>query len=225
MQPGSRDIKENIMFWEGSFMSRIFLFIGVGFFCFGSIILPAAAANTTVNATATTVPATTATTAPLPPVSSFFGSPTSGTAPFTVQFTDTSTNSPTSWLWDFGDGNTGTAENPSNTYTTAGTFTVSLTATNTAGSNTETQTDYITVGDVPEVSFYASETSGTAPFTVQFTDTSTNLPTSWLWDFGDGETSVEQSPSHTYTDPGTYTVSLTAVNTAGTNQATQSDLY
>ena len=175
----------------------------------------AAGANTATQTSYITVSAV--------PGASFYASETSGTSPFTVQFTDSSTNVPTSWVWDFGDGNTSTAENPSNTYATAGTFTVSLIATNTAGSNTETQTDYITVGDVPEVSFYASETSGTTPFTVQFTDSSTNSPTSWLWDFGDGETSVEQSPSHTYTDPGTYTVSLTAVNTAGSNQATQSD--
>jgi PKD repeat protein len=157
------------------------------------------------------------------PLASFYGSETSGTAPFTVEFTDTSTNSPTSWSWDFGDGNTSTAQNPANTYSTAGNYTVSLTATNTAGSNTATQTGYITVSDVPLASFYASETSGTAPFTVEFTDTSTNSPTSWSWDFGDDETSAEQNPSHTYTNPGTYSVSLTAENSAGINQSIQSD--
>ena len=157
------------------------------------------------------------------PLASFYGSETSGTAPFTVEFTDTSTNSPTSWSWDFGDGNTSTAQNPANTYSTAGNYTVSLTATNTAGSNTATQTGYITVSDIPLASFYGSETSGTAPFTVEFTDTSTNSPTSWSWDFGDDETSAEQNPSHTYTNPGTYSVSLTAENSAGINQSIQSD--
>ncbi len=160
---------------------------------------------------------------PVSPVAGFTGTPTSGSVPLTVQFTDTSTNSPTSWSWDFGDGNTSTAQNPANTYSTAGNYTVSLTATNTAGSNTATQTGYITVSDVPLASFYASETSGTAPFTVEFTDTSTNSPTSWSWDFGDDETSAEQNPSHTYTNPGTYSVSLTAENSAGINQSIQSD--
>ena len=211
------------MYRRGFFPSRGLLLICVGLFCIGGIILPAAAANTTVTATATTVPVTTATTAPLPPVASFFGSPTSGTAPLTVGFTDTSANSPKLWSWNFGDGNTSTAENPSNTYTTAGVYPVSLTATNAAGANTATQTGYITVSAAPVASFYASETSGTAPLTVQFTDTSTNSPTSWSWNFGDGETSVEQSPSHTYSDPGTYTVSLTVVNNAGSNKATETD--
>ncbi len=64
----------------------------------------------------------------------------------TVNFTDTSTNSPTSWSWTFGDNAAlSTAQNPSHTYTTAGTYTVALTATNAGGSNTKTKTSYITV--------------------------------------------------------------------------------
>jgi PKD repeat protein len=61
-----------------------------------------------------------------------------------VQFTDQSQNGPTSWLWDFGDGTTSTQQNPRKCYTTAGTYNVSLTATNTAGANTSTRTGYIT---------------------------------------------------------------------------------
>jgi C1A family cysteine protease/uncharacterized membrane protein len=80
-----------------------------------------------------------------PPVANFAGAPTSGTAPLTVTFTDSSTGSPTSWNWNFGDGSTSTAKNPSHTYTSAGTYTVSLNATNSAGSNTLTRTGYITV--------------------------------------------------------------------------------
>jgi uncharacterized protein (TIGR02145 family) len=63
----------------------------------------------------------------------------------TVNFTDQSTNSPTEWFWDFGDGNTSTSQNPSNIYITAGIYTVSLTATNSYGSDAETKTRYITV--------------------------------------------------------------------------------
>lgn len=62
-----------------------------------------------------------------------------------VQFTEESTNNPTSWSWDFGDGNTSTSQNPSHTYSSAGTYTVELTVSNDFGSDTETKTDYITV--------------------------------------------------------------------------------
>ncbi|MDD4051175.1 MAG: S8 family serine peptidase [candidate division Zixibacteria bacterium] len=79
-----------------------------------------------------------------PPVAAFSGTPTSGTIPLTVVFTDASTNSPTSWSWTFGDGGTSTSQNPSHTYTTAGTYTVVLTATNAYGSDSETKTGYIT---------------------------------------------------------------------------------
>ena len=56
-----------------------------------------------------------------------------------------------------------------------------------------------------------------APLAVQFTDTSANSPTSWLWSFGDGGTSSSQNPSHTYTNAGTYSVMLTVTNVAGSN--------
>ena len=56
-----------------------------------------------------------------------------------------STNGPTSWLWDFGDGNNSTLQHPSHTYTTSGTYTVQLTATNSVGNHVETKTNYINV--------------------------------------------------------------------------------
>jgi PKD repeat protein len=88
------------------------------------------------------------TSAAAPPVADFSGTPTSGTVPLLVNFTDLSSGSPTSWSWDFGDGTgTSTDQNPSYTYTTAGTYTVSLTATNAYGSDTETKVDYITATD------------------------------------------------------------------------------
>jgi GH18 family chitinase/PKD repeat protein len=80
-----------------------------------------------------------------PPGSQFTSNITSGTSPLTVQFTDTSTASPTSWLWNFGDGGTSTAENPVHTYSIPGTYNVSLEATNEEGSNTTTNSDYISV--------------------------------------------------------------------------------
>jgi PKD repeat protein len=90
---------------------------------------------------------------PTQPTADFSASPTSGPAPLTVQFTDRSTGSPTSWAWDFqGDGIVdSTAQNPTFTYAGAGTYTVALTATNTLGGDSETKIGYITVssGNAP----------------------------------------------------------------------------
>jgi len=164
-----------------------------------------------------------------PPTANFSGTPISGDYPLTVSFTDLSSGSPTSWSWDFGDGvGTSTVQNPSYIYETAGTYTVSLTATNAYGSDTETKTDYITVTEPstnpPVADFSGSPTSGDYPLTVSFTDLSTENPTSWSWDFGDGVgTSTEQNPSYTYEAAGTYTVSLTATNAYGSDTETKTD--
>ena len=83
-----------------------------------------------------------------PPVASFIITNSSGTAPLAVQFTDTSANSPTSWLWSFGDGRTSRSQNPSHIYTNAGTYTVMLTVTNGAGSNTTPGSGIITASGI-----------------------------------------------------------------------------
>ncbi|HPP77109.1 PKD domain-containing protein, partial [Methanospirillum sp.] len=151
-----------------------------------------------------------------PPVAMFEGTPLSGSAPLTVQFTDLSIGPPTSYAWDFGDGGNSTEANPSHVYTTAGTYTVKLTVRNSGGSHTMTRENYITVGGSGIIAdFSASPTSGTAPLTVQFTDLSTGNPTMWAWDFGDGGTAMVASPSYTYQNPGTYTVKLTASSQTG----------
>jgi len=82
-----------------------------------------------------------------PPVADFSATPTNGETPLAVQFTDLSINNPTSWSWDFGDGGSSNAQNPSYVYTSAGTYTVELTATNTNGDDTVTKVDYITVNN------------------------------------------------------------------------------
>jgi uncharacterized protein (TIGR02145 family) len=79
----------------------------------------------------------------VPPAAHFEATPLTGDKPLEVTFTDLSENSPTSWSWDFGDGGTSTEQNPVHTYNEAGNFAVSLTATNAAGSDTETKEDYI----------------------------------------------------------------------------------
>jgi PKD repeat protein len=159
---------------------------------------------------------------PFAPIPNFNATPTSGPAPLPVQFLDTSTGSPTSWNWSFGDGGGSNVQNPTYTYANPGTYTVSLTATNAAGSNTTTLQGFVNVtNSLPVANFTGSPISGTAPTTVKFTDTSTGSPTSWNWSFGDGGTSNVQNPTYTYANPGTYTVSMTATNAAGSSTMTQ----
>ena len=134
-----------------------------------------------------------------------------------VTFTVLSSGSPDQWSWDFGDSGTSSLQSPSDTYTAPGKYTVTLTATNGQGSDAEVKVDYIKVG-VPVANFSADQTSGTAPLDVIFTDSSSGTPTSWLWDFGDGNTSTAQNPpTHTYSNPGQYTVTLTATNAQGSD--------
>jgi PKD repeat protein len=163
---------------------------------------------------------------PVPPIADFSGTPTTGRAPLTVQFTDLSTGGPTEWFWQFGDGTVSTEQNPQKTYTTAGTYTVSLNATNIDGSSLITKTDYITVSETPSppvANFTGTPGTGTVPHTVQFTDLSTGNPTSWLWQFGDGTNSTDQHPLKIYATAGNYTVSLTATNAAGSDSETKTD--
>ncbi|EKQ52097.1 MAG: PDK repeat-containing protein [Methanobacterium sp. Maddingley MBC34] len=155
------------------------------------------------------------------PVASFTTNTTSGAIPLTVQFNDTSSHVPTEWFWDFGDGTNSTDQNPLHTYNNAGTYTVKLTASNAVGNNTIEKSNLITSITTPVSNFTATTTIGNAPFTVTFTDQSTNTPTSWLWNFGDGTTSTSQNPTHTYSTLGTYYVMLTAANIAGNNTTTK----
>lgn len=133
------------------------------------------------------------------------------TAGFTFQvneldatFMDSSTGSPTSWQWDFGDGSAGSTErNPVHSYGRRGTYTVELTVTNAAGSDSVSQ-----FVEVPG-QLVAAFTFVPSGLTVSFTDASEGDPTSWQWDFGDGDSSSLQNPTHTYDAAGSYTVTLT----------------
>jgi PKD repeat protein len=173
----------------------------------------------------------TANVVPVPPTAAYTATPTSGDAPLTVNFTDTSTagTSPiTSWLWDFGDGGSSTLQSPSHVYA-VGTYDVKLTVTTADGTDNENKVDFISVTPAPvapTAAFSGTPTSGDAPLTVDFTDTSTpgtSAITSWQWDFGDGETSTEANPSHVYNDPGTYSVSLTVTTDVGEDSVSKSD--
>ncbi len=147
---------------------------------------------------------------------------TSGDAPLMVRFTDRSTGGPISWYWDFGDGGNSIDQNPEYTYRIPGVYTVTLNASRAEDFNTTVKVDHINVtGPPPAANFTADVTSGVAPLTVNFTDLSTNGPGSWNWTFGDGNTSSDQHPTHTYTHQGAgrnrYNVSLIVTNKFGSD--------
>ena len=165
-----------------------------------------------------------------------------GLAPLTVSFSAPleAAGSPIiTYAWDFGDpasgtNNTSTLRSPSHTYNASGNYTVSLTTTTTNDSSLTTRPDFITVSD-PDVSptafFSADTTLGDAPLLVSFTDQSiegTAPIQTWLWNFGDpasgsANTRTEQNPSHLYSTPGMYTVSLSVTTADGTDTEIQVD--
>jgi len=157
------------------------------------------------------------------PEAGFIADTTSGVAPLAVQFTNLSSHA-TAYAWDFGDGETSTAANPSNTYSNAGSYTVTLTATSSVGTNTFSLTNFITVTNYPPViaDFAADFTSGLAPLTVAFTNLSANAM-DFVWDFGDGNTSTNFQASNTYTNAGSYNVALIASGPGGTNTLTRTN--
>jgi PKD repeat protein len=153
-----------------------------------------------------------------PPVASFTTDKTNVAAGEAVQFTNSSTGEVTSWSWDFGDGNTSTQQNPFHTYNEKGSYTASLAVFNKAGSDTATLA--IIVRGPPVASFTTDETKVAVGDTVQFTNSSTGEVNSLSWDFGDGNTSTQENPSHAYAEKGNYTASLTVSNKAGSDTAT-----
>ncbi|MCB0640791.1 MAG: PKD domain-containing protein, partial [Phaeodactylibacter sp.] len=131
---------------------------------------------------------------------------------FEVDFEDFSTPDAVSWNWDFGDGAVSTAQNPSHTYAADGEYLVTLTIT-TADGCTATATYPVWVGDGfpggPDCqAFFWFELDPDAPLTVTFEDLTVGDVDTWSWDFGDGTTSTEQNPVHTYAAPGIYPVTL-----------------
>ena len=159
------------------------------------------------------------------PVADFTAAPLSGLQPLLVSFANHSTPFDRC-EWDFGDGSTSTESNPTHTYAAAGVYSVQLKVRE-AGvwSDTKIRTNYIAVTgpvpDVPVVKFIASPTSGEAPLQVMFTNHTLGAITQWQWDFGDGSTSTEKNPVHSYTTAGAYTVSLTATGPGGTDNVTR----
>ncbi len=137
-----------------------------------------------------------------------------------TQFTSTSTGQAiNNYQWNFGDGSTGTGQNTTHTFTQPGNHQVTLTV-QTAGGCSDQITQTVTVNAQPTASFNATTVcQGEA---TQFTSTSTGQPNSFQWNFGDGQNGTGQSANHTYTQPGTYHVTLTVQSASGcSDQITQ----
>jgi gliding motility-associated-like protein len=155
----------------------------------------------------------------------FTASTTSGCAPLIVQFNSTSTGTVTSYAWNLGNGAIVPTSNssPSTTYTTPGSYTVTLTI-NGAGGSSITKTNFITVHPAPIISFSHNNSTGCAPHTVTFTSSVTpgvSGPVTYNWYYGNGFLGTGSSSTHSYAAAGTYSVTLTATNSAGCSNSLQ----
>ncbi len=158
------------------------------------------------------------------PTAHFAWTPTSPSAGSSVQFTDQSSAGTgatiRSRLWNFGDGQTDTTENPGHVYNTNGVYTVTLTVTNSCNLSSSKSQSVTVVHPpctaTPTAGFTGSPTTGQAPLTVRFTDQSSAgtgaTISSRLWNFGDGQTDTAENPGHVYSAAGVYTVTLTVTN-------------
>ncbi len=154
------------------------------------------------------------------PKASFAARPNAGVVPFTAAFTNTSSGDSIQSRWSFGDGVTSTLASPTHTYMTRGGYTVTLAVNGLGGVDTLTRTNYITVYAPVHAGFVALPITGVAPITVIFTNTSTGDYANSLWTLGDGITSALTSPTHMYSLPGVYTVTLTVSGPGGTDTLT-----
>ncbi|HEX2898136.1 MAG TPA: PKD domain-containing protein [Bacteroidia bacterium] len=132
----------------------------------------------------------------------------------TAVFTNLSSNAATSWAWDFGDGQTSTAQHPIHLYATGGSYTVCLTTSSACGSDVTCET--LTVACPAPATAFSSSMSN---LSVSFADQTTGGANTWFWTFGDGNTSLQQNPTHTYAAAGNYLVCLKTTNACGLDSA------
>lgn len=160
------------------------------------------------------------------PVANFTASPLEVCVGTPINFTDASTagSAPiVNRTWDFGDGASSNVLNPSHTYTTAGSYTVTLVVTDQNGvADAEVKPAYIIVNPLPQTNFSFTGNGCTVPFDVTFTNGSAAGPTiSYAWNFGNGQTSTATNPpAVTYNSGGTFAVSLTVTNNTTSCQNT-----
>jgi len=144
-----------------------------------------------------------------PPVANFTASATTGCEGVSITFTDASTNSPTSWAWDFGGGATNSAlQNPTVTFNTAGTYTITLTATNAYGNDSEVKTAYITIWDRPTATTSVTNVAcfGGVTGTVTATPSGGTSPFTYLWN---DPAPAQTTQTATALTAGTYNVTVT----------------
>ena len=140
----------------------------------------------------------------------------SGTFSATVNEDEVTT--PVSYQWSFGDGSTGSGLLTTHSFSQSGQYEVTFTASNTAGEVSETLTVQVTDPPVPAgiATINADPSPATAGQEVTFTsNVRGDAPITYSWDFGDGNTGSGESATHTYDEPGTYTVTLSASNNVG----------
>ncbi len=141
----------------------------------------------------------------------------------TVDFQDNSSNG-NSYFWDFGDGNTSASTSPQHTYSSNGTFTVTLTVTNDCGEDSFTEMISINA-IIPIANFTSSQTTGCAPLVMEFEDASMPEGTEWNWEFPGGvpSTSTERNPVITYPNPGIFDFSLMVANENGSSSLMETE--
>lgn len=164
------------------------------------------------------------------PKAKFTLSAESGCVNTEFQFADATESSASisSYTWFFGDGEISNQKNPKHAYKESRKYTIGMTIVDAHGcSDNQTFTDYIEVTEPLNLNISATQTqSCEAPLTTTFTPTvSGGVAATYLWDFGDGETSTEVSPSHTYSSDGSYTVKLTAGNAAACENTISKDNF
>jgi len=130
------------------------------------------------------------------------------------------------YTWDFGDGTTASEKNPTHTYASIGVYNVTLRVSDTFGSSNYTLRN-VSITDTLKADFTATNNLGSAPLNVKFTDTSvgSGSTSTYLWNFGDGTTSAERNPTHTYRNVGQYTVALTVTNPCGATNSVLKEGY
>ncbi len=155
---------------------------------------------------------------PIPPMAAFSADVNQGCAPLTVSFFDESDGLVSQYQWNFPGAVPAFSDlpNPTVTYPNPGVYEVSLAVTNSVGTNVVTEPAYITISGPPIANFAATNTGNEV-----FFDNLSENATAYNWDFGDGNSSTDFSPSHTYAVEGTYSVTLVATNECGTTNITE----
>ena len=163
------------------------------------------------------------------PKAMFSANPNKGCSPATIQFSNQSTGSSLTYLWDLGNGNTSIIKDPRAIYYTPGFYTVKLIVTDNSGrKDSFTRVKYVEVFRNPVADFMAKTTQGCTPFDPGLTDRSvrgSGMITQWTWDYGNGIIKTGSSPTYGYSKEGVYDISLLIVDQNGCKSDTTIKKY